>query len=330
MVNETAVAPLISVIIPTYNRPCQMVTTLESLACQTFPAESFEVIVIDDGSVVSYNCLNDHPWPFALRYWRQDNQGEIVARNLGVQYSQGDFFIFLDDDIIVGPEYIEILYNEHLSYPESVVIGALYPKIDSKPSYFQKIMAGRGDELSCGEVPFTECTSGVLAVSSRIYHSIGGMRSLCDDGRNAWGGMDFAYRAHLVGHSTRRCGQAFAYHDDFALANLKIYCNRMRKVSRLAVLHFQRCTDLINSVPMFHDKTPINYHHDSLRLIIKKFIRGIVSTKPLLWLLEKLIKWMEHLFPSPRLLYRLYRWIIGGYIYIGFRDGLRDYGPIGL
>lgn len=326
--NQRAYLPFVSVIIPTYNRSNQLTKSLESLARQTYSVELIEVVVVDDGSRESYDCVTERSWPFTTQYYRQDNQGEIVARNEAVRISQGGFLVFLDDDVVVEPAYIEFLVLEHLTYPQAVLVGTIYPKLDLNATVFQRVMAAQFRFPRAGEVTFTECVSNVLAVGRSVYQAVGGMRPLGDGGRNIWGGIDFAYRARLAGYGTRRCAQAIAYHDDYALKDLAIYCNRMYYVARLAVLLFQRYPNIQSLVPMFHDKTPIAWRQDPPHLIARKLARHVVSSRPALWGMEQIVSVLEQRCPSPTLLRSLYRWIIGDYIFRGCREGLREYGPV--
>lgn len=157
---------------------------------------------------------------------------------------------------------------------------------------------------------------------------MGGLKALTDDGRNAWGGMDFAYRASQVGYITRRCSKAVAHHEDYALQDLETYCNRMRNVSRLVVLLFQRNNEIIDFVPMFRDKIPIAWRKDPPNLIVRKMARHLVSLPIVLRFFQKLVKFVEKYYPLPFLIQAIHRWIIGGYIYVGYREGLLEYGPV--
>ncbi len=87
--------PQVSVIIPVYNRPGLVVEAIESVATQTF--NDLEILVVDDGSTdgtaeAVNNCGT------TLRYFRQENLGPAVARNLGIKNSQSEYIAFLDSD----------------------------------------------------------------------------------------------------------------------------------------------------------------------------------------------------------------------------------------
>jgi glycosyltransferase involved in cell wall biosynthesis len=317
-----------SVIIPTYNRPDQLEDVLESLARQTFPPQCTEIIVIDDGSSQSYDQVTGRNWPYQLQYRKQENLGEIAARSLGVSCARSGFLIFLDDDIYVEPEYIAELVREHERYPQAILLGVLYPWLGAHPTPFQVIQAAQTEPVHPGEVSYIECGSGTMSVGKDVYTTAGGMRTLGPGGRNAWGGMDFAYRAHLAGFKARRCTAARAYHDDFAMQDLETMSKRYFKVSRMAVLHLQRFPELLPQISMFQDKTPVEWGKDRPRIIVRKLARKAMSSMLVIRIMERLVRLLEKHYPARKLLAPLYRWILGGYIFRGYRQGLHDFGLV--
>ncbi len=100
------VAPLVSVIVPTWNRETLVTSTLESIAAQT--ERDFEIIVVDDGStdgtvsaVQSFTKFEPR-----LRLMRHDHAGPGAARNIGIRSSQGRYLAFLDSDDLWEPDYL--------------------------------------------------------------------------------------------------------------------------------------------------------------------------------------------------------------------------------
>lgn len=96
--------PLVSVIIPTYNRVDVILRTIRSVKQQTF--EDYEIIVVDDGSTDNtVEVIKD--FDRQIRLIRQENQGVSVARNNGVKASKGKYIAFLDSDDEWYPLYLE-------------------------------------------------------------------------------------------------------------------------------------------------------------------------------------------------------------------------------
>ena len=94
--------PLISIIIPTYNRENLIIDALETCLNQTY--RPLEVIVIDDGSIDNtisvvnawFNQKNTSE--FLGKLISQSNKGGNAARNKGIRASSGEFIAFLDSD----------------------------------------------------------------------------------------------------------------------------------------------------------------------------------------------------------------------------------------
>jgi len=109
-VTRYASEPLISIIIPTYNRPKQLTACLLSLVRSEYPRDRFEVIAVDDGSdqpmdsvVTGFeNRLN-------IKLIRQKNAGPAAARNKGAEHAKGVFLAFTDDDCQPRPDWLRVL-----------------------------------------------------------------------------------------------------------------------------------------------------------------------------------------------------------------------------
>lgn len=100
---------MISLIIPTYNKLPRLKLTLASINFQTIDRSSFEVIVVNDNSSDgTKEYLETQSFPFRIRGLHlSDNKGRSAARNEGLGKAQGDIVIFVDDDLILSPEYLK-------------------------------------------------------------------------------------------------------------------------------------------------------------------------------------------------------------------------------
>jgi len=100
--------PLVSVIVPTHNRPDMLKEALESILSQTYP--NFEIIVVNDcgrdvGELVhSLNRMDN------ITHVRHGiNRGLAAARNTGIKLARGKYIAYLDDDDIFYPDHLETL-----------------------------------------------------------------------------------------------------------------------------------------------------------------------------------------------------------------------------
>jgi len=111
--------PLISVIIPVYNRPLFLRRAVDSVFAQTY--KNFELIIIDDGSTdATINVIQKYS-SSKIKTIRQKHQGVSSARNKGIQISQGDFIGFLDSDDIWHPNKLEKQISFFKNHPASQI-----------------------------------------------------------------------------------------------------------------------------------------------------------------------------------------------------------------
>jgi glycosyltransferase involved in cell wall biosynthesis len=96
-----AKAPLVSVIIPTYNRGGMIRDAIASVLNQDF--KDFELIVIDDGSTDDTPAILE-TFGRAIRIVRQANRGVSAARNQGIALASGKLLTFLDSDDLWLPQ----------------------------------------------------------------------------------------------------------------------------------------------------------------------------------------------------------------------------------
>jgi len=115
--------PLVSVVIPYYNRADTIDETIESLKRQTYI--DFEVIIIDDGSTgrPSIDKLKRLDLSgLQGKVVRQKNQGVAVARNNGIAIAKGRYIVCLDSDDMIDPTYIEKCLIKLESDPNSDLV----------------------------------------------------------------------------------------------------------------------------------------------------------------------------------------------------------------
>ena len=116
--------PLVSVVIPTYSRPRQLLHCLDAFCSQTMPPSEFELVVVDDGSPVPLDAIvASFQSRLNVRLLRQPNAGPSAARNRGVREARGEFIAFTDDDCLPEPAWLNMLLQEARSRPHALVGG---------------------------------------------------------------------------------------------------------------------------------------------------------------------------------------------------------------
>src|ERR1044072_6119275 len=99
--------PLVSVIIPTYNRRRWIGECLDSIKAQTY--KNVETLVIDDCSTDdTVEWLGGPPdYSFATVHVQPKNSGASIARNTGIAMAGGELIVFIDSDDLLAPNHIE-------------------------------------------------------------------------------------------------------------------------------------------------------------------------------------------------------------------------------
>jgi len=111
-----------SIIIPTYNRPFELRNCIKSLLDQTI--KPFEIIIVDDGSLSEFpfekECTDAG---IQYRYLKKHKPGLTASRNEGIKLATGDIIFFLDDDVVLFPDYIEEILKIYRSDKEGLIGG---------------------------------------------------------------------------------------------------------------------------------------------------------------------------------------------------------------
>lgn len=113
--------PLVSVIIPLYNRISLITETLQSIQKQAY--QNWEAIVIDDGSTDgSFELVEEHCGKEKrIKLFRRNHEpkGASTCRNIGIQKSEGELIVFLDSDDLMAESCIERRVSYFEKYPDN-------------------------------------------------------------------------------------------------------------------------------------------------------------------------------------------------------------------
>jgi glycosyltransferase involved in cell wall biosynthesis len=180
------IAPLVSVVVATYNRFDSLLWLLNDLRTQKPFDGDFEVIVVDDGSARAVEpelAVRDYPFP--IQIFTQANAGPAAARHAGIEAGSGTLIVIVDDDMVLPETFLA----DHVSAHENgadVVMGHIRgPEDRSALSLFERfhqysldrfVAAYRSGELRLDGGRL--CTGNVSFPRSR-YFEVGGFdRSL--------------------------------------------------------------------------------------------------------------------------------------------------------
>lgn len=97
--------PFVSVVIPVFNDAVRLDTCLAALAAQTYPKDSFEVVVVDNGSTDDVEMVTGN---FAfVRLVSESRPSQFAARNTGIENAKGEVIALTDADCIPAADWLE-------------------------------------------------------------------------------------------------------------------------------------------------------------------------------------------------------------------------------
>ncbi len=179
----TSSTPRASIIIPVYNQCGHTLACLRALAAHPAPLPH-EIIVVDDGS--SDDTALWMPQVAGLRYHRrQANGGFIAACNDGARLARGDYLVFLNNDTLPQPGWLEAL-TATFSVPGIGLAGAqlIYP--DGRLQEAGGVVFNDGTAWNYGRFESPDdprhaylrdadyCSGAALAIPAALFHAVGG------------------------------------------------------------------------------------------------------------------------------------------------------------
>ena len=123
---ESRAVPLVSIIIPTFNRKMELLRLLDSIFKQEYPSPMIEVIVVDDHSPDGTVEAVNQDFPRVLTYRHDRERWVAAARNTGISHSKGEYLLFIDDDNVMDPKCVRELVGT-FNDPDNGKVGVVGP-----------------------------------------------------------------------------------------------------------------------------------------------------------------------------------------------------------
>jgi len=139
--------PLVSIIVPVYNKEEYLRRCLESIINQTY--QNIEIILVDDGSTDGSGeiCRRYAGSDPKIRIITQVNQGLSAARNTGLDHMKGGYVVFVDADDYISLSLVEILLDQLTENHAQMAMGDTIIISEEE--------AGEGEVYPCREI---ECS----------------------------------------------------------------------------------------------------------------------------------------------------------------------------
>ena len=242
MTEDPRIFPTASVVVPTFDRLNDLQRVIRALCDQVAALSSpCQIVVVDDGSTDGTSAwLDAHASGLGVIALHQDNSGPARARNRGVEASEGSVVLFLGDDTVPQPGWL----NEHLEAhriggsdrPLAVLGYTAFPAGETSP--FLRWINEYGAQFGYAliddptDVPFNFFYTSNISLPRRIFIDLGGFRE--DFPAAAWEDIEFAYRAVDSGLSLRYQPRARTIHHH--RIRVGTFCERQQKSGRSAAI----------------------------------------------------------------------------------------------
>lgn len=203
--------PFISVIIATHSRLWLLKKALAALAKQTYPANSYEIIVVDDASIdETPHYLAEAAEAGTLRYHTQKQSGSAAARNRGVEMAQGEIVAFTDEDCLPEPDWLMALAESFTTIqpPPVAVGGHIENVVDGHWLRLFFAMQQRHYENKAAKPTYLD--SANAAFKRSLFVEMGGFDETFP--HPAVEDVDLGYRFRAAGHQFYINPQAFVWH----------------------------------------------------------------------------------------------------------------------
>lgn len=157
--------PVISVVIPVYNKEKFIENTIYSVLNQTL--SDFELIIVDDSSTDKSLSIIDSIEDKRIKTYSIKNSGVSKSRNYGVEKSSSNLIAFLDADDLWKNNHLEQLYKLYLENPNCGMYAMSYMKNINFKSY-KKSYFGLSNFSGILENFFTSSSVDCIASSSSV------------------------------------------------------------------------------------------------------------------------------------------------------------------
>ena len=191
----------------------------------------FEVIVVDDGSLVNPNdIIVNLPLNYSWRLINQVNCGRAVAKNVGAAHAQYELLWFLDDDMKINGDTLFHFIDHFQKLERSVCVGTTFEERSEFDTDIQKFRCYLSEiwqkALEKLENPLSAqdlfLASANFTIKKDLFNEIGGFNSSLKDAED----LDLAYRLHLANYPIYYNLKAVGFHKDKITCSSYVIRNR--------------------------------------------------------------------------------------------------------
>ena len=314
----------ISVIIPTHNRSDVLAETLNNLSLQDFSGR-WQAIVVNN------NCTDDtdavvesfqSKFPVLLHLIHEKVSGPAATRNTGAKTAQGKYLIFIDNDILTAPDFLNKHYERLENNPNSWFVGQVINLPEQESTTFGKYRKTLYPEVGAdaGLSETVGITGQTTSMPRNHIERLGGF----DENFHVASGEDheLALRARDIGIKIYFDPGIIVLHDDWAGSSIRDFCRRQRIYTQTEPFFRRKYGSRSPRLEMVKKNSPPSIKTDGLKLFVWKNFKKVLGSDAGQSAIIGLCETSEKIIPDTRVLWGLYRLAIAGAIYKGFQEGL--------
>lgn len=196
-----------SVVVPAYNSEKTIARCIDALLRQTCPVDTYEVIVIDDGST---DATAEIAMSYPVRYYHKQNGGPASARNMGVREATGEIVLFTDADCVATESWIEEMLRPFTDPQVSAVKGAYRTNQRQLTARFAQIEFEERFAMLRKSASIDMIDTYAAAFRTSVFTGAGGFDESFPVANNE--DTDLSYKLSAAGHKMVFNGNAIVYH----------------------------------------------------------------------------------------------------------------------
>jgi len=286
--------PLISVVIPTYQRRASVLRALESLGNQTVSSDQYQVVVAVDGSTDgTTESVRSFAAPYALSVLSGPNRGRARACNAGIRVAAGTLVILLDDDMEATRDFLAGHVRAHQGSAVRAVVGAapivVSPEAPPFVRYMGKGFSTRLERLAQSgyRLSFRDAYTGNFSVRRDVLLGVGGF----DEAFDIYGHEDYELALRL-----QNAGVELTYSAD-ALAH-QHYEKTFAAFAKDGIARGRTAVLFAGKHPEIVDRIKLSEYHSGARtwrvlrwLLLK--LSGVTRRVPVsvVWVVGRMERW---------------------------------------
>jgi GT2 family glycosyltransferase len=316
----------VSVIMPSHNRSDALKLTLGTLAEQRFDAE-WEVVVVNNNSTDDTDdVVKAQTMPCPLKLVHRTTPGAVAAsRNAGAREAEGEYLIFIDNDILVDPDFVKSHVDLLDANAGCWIVGAIaaLPEQEELPlgKFRLSLQKPSLDNAVHETIGFTGAN---CSLPRSDFEKLGGF----DEGFfiSSSEDQELALRARAeLGIRVLSAPHIVGVHNDWAGWTFEDYCRRQRLYSQTDYYFWKKYGDRHPRIQLVTESLPVDVRRDATATIGRKMIKRIVGSGPIQWVLIRTATVLEKANVARPLLWACYKLALAGSIDRGVREGREIY-----